>query len=100
LSRHYCSPRRSPDAEAAFRQYIDKLMAGSEFSSLSVLPGDLCGYSGQKLMGSLTSVTASSASGTNTPNYLADVHLQGFATAGGFGAAESVLMADFGIVIP
>jgi hypothetical protein len=41
------------ETEAAFEQYSDKLTAGKEFSSVSVLPGDLCGYSGQKLMGSL-----------------------------------------------
>ncbi|MBW8712027.1 MAG: hypothetical protein JF631_13630, partial [Mycobacterium sp.] len=39
------------DPSAAFRKYADDLMAESAVSSVSVLPGELCGYSGQKLMG-------------------------------------------------
>jgi hypothetical protein len=35
------------DAAAAFKQYGDTLTAASPISSISVLPGDLCGYSGQ-----------------------------------------------------
>lgn len=41
------------DAAAAFQAYGDDRTKGSEISSLSVLPGDLCGYSGQELMGML-----------------------------------------------
>ena len=39
------------DPAAAFRKYADDVMAESAVSTVSVLPGDLCGYSGQKLMG-------------------------------------------------
>ena len=40
------------DPAAAFKQYADDAMAASAVSSVSVLPADLCGYSGQKLLGS------------------------------------------------
>jgi hypothetical protein len=94
--------------DAAFEQYSDKLTAGKEFSSVSVLPGDLCGYSGQKLMGSLADKSGQTKDfrdrivhiWTNADNYLVAIHLQGPAKVAGFDAAESVLMADFGIVIP
>ncbi|CAN5649170.1 hypothetical protein BH09ACT8_BH09ACT8_41970 [soil metagenome] len=94
--------------EAAFEQYSDKLTAGKEFSSVSVLPGDLCGYSGQKLMGSLGDKPGQTVEfrdrivhiWTNTKNYLVAIRLQGPTKVAGFDAAESVLMADFGIVIP
>jgi hypothetical protein len=96
------------EPEAAFEQYSDKLTAGKEFSSVSVLPGDLCGYSGQKLMGSLADKLGQTKDfrdrivhiWTNADNYLVAIHLQGPANVAGFDAAESVLMADFGIVIP
>ena len=39
------------DPAAAFTEYADDAMAVSPVSSVSVLPGQLCGYSGQKLMG-------------------------------------------------
>ena len=94
--------------EAAFEQYSDKLTAGKEFSSVSVLPGDLCGYSGQRLMGSLADKPGHGVDfrdriihiWTNTKSYLVAIHLQGPATVAGFDAADSVLMANFGIVIP
>jgi len=96
------------EPEAAFQQYSDKLTAGKEFSSVSVLPGDLCGYSGQKLLGSLADKPGQAKDfrdrivhiWTNADNYLVAIHLQGPAKVAGFDAAESVLMADFGIVIP
>ena len=39
------------DPAAAFTEYADEVMAVSAVSSVSVLPAELCGYSGQKLMG-------------------------------------------------
>ena len=39
------------DPAAAFKKYVDDLMAESAVSSVSVLPGQLCEFSGQKLMG-------------------------------------------------
>jgi hypothetical protein len=96
------------DPAAAFKQYGENVTAGSEFSSISVLPGDLCGYSGQKLMGNLADKPGKGVEfrdriahiWTNTKNYLVAIHLQGPAAAAGFDDAEQVLMADFGIRIP
>jgi hypothetical protein len=93
---------------AAFKKYADDVTAHKEFSSISVLPGDLCGYSGQKLMGSLADKPGEAVEfrdriahiWTNTKNYLVAIHLQGPTGAAGFDAAESQLMADFGIRIP
>jgi hypothetical protein len=93
---------------AAFKKYADDITAHKEFSSVSVLPGDLCGYSGQKLMGSLADKPSATVEfrdriahiWTNTKNYLVAIHLQGPTGAAGFDAAESQLMADFGIRIP
>ncbi|MGA5541124.1 hypothetical protein ACPCIR_04655 [Mycobacterium sp. NPDC051198] len=41
------------DAQDAFDQYSNDRVAEFPINSVSVLPGDLCGYSGQKLMGIL-----------------------------------------------
>lgn len=92
----------------AFKKYADDITAHKEFSSVSVLPGDLCGYSGQKLMGSLADMPGEAVEfrdriahiWTNTKNYLVAIHLQGPTGTAGFDAAESQLMADFGIRIP
>ena len=40
-------------AAEAFQRYADARTAGHEFNSVSILPAELCGYSGQKLMGIL-----------------------------------------------
>ena len=96
------------DPAAAFKQYGENVTAGSEFSSISVLPGDLCGYSGQKLMGNLADKPGKGVEfrdriahiWTNTKNYLIAIHLQGPTAAAGLDDAEQVLMADFGIRIP
>jgi hypothetical protein len=96
------------EPEAAFKKYADAVTANKEFSSLSVLPGDLCGYSGQKLMGSTADKPGQAVEfrdriahiWTNTKNYLVAIHLQGPTGAAGFDAAESQLMSDFGIRIP
>jgi hypothetical protein len=96
------------EPKAAFKKYADAVTANKEFSSLSVLPGDLCGYSGQKLMGSTADKPGDTVQfrdriahiWTNTKAYLVAVHLQGRGGTAAFDAAESALMADFGIRIP
>lgn len=96
------------DAEAAFKKYADDVTADKEFSSISVLPGDLCGYSGQRLMGSVADQPGKAVEfrdrivhvWTNTKDYLVAIHLQGPTGVAGFDAVEAVLMADFGIRIP
>ncbi len=95
------------DAAAAFRAYGDDRTKGSEISSLSVLPGDLCGYSGQELMGMLADQPGQGVEfadrvvhvWTNDGNFLIAIRLQ--APKGtSLDAAKSVLLADFGIRMP
>lgn len=96
------------DPAAAFKKYGDDVTAGSPISSLSILPGDLCGYSGQELMGTLADKPGEAVEfrdrivhiWTNTKSYLVAIHLQGASGTPGFDAAATVLMADFGIRIP
>lgn len=95
------------DAAAAFQAYGDDRTKGSEISSLSVLPGDLCGYSGQELMGMLADQPGQGIEfadrvvhvWTNDGNFLIAIRLQ--APKGtSLDAAKSVLLADFGIRMP
>ena len=68
----------------AFTEYADKVMAVSPVSSVSVLPGELCGYSGQKLMGTWSDNPQQSVEfldrivhiWTNSNNYLVAVHVE------------------------
>ena len=79
------------DPAAAFRQYADDAMAASAVSSVSVLPADLCGYSGQKLLGAWSDSPQQAVEfgdriahiWTNTDNYLVAVHVEGPAEHGG-----------------
>ena len=95
------------DPSAAFKQYADDAMAASAISSVSVLPADLCGYSGQKLLGSWSDMPEQAVEfgdriahvWTNTGNYLVAVHVQGPADAG-FDPFTSPMMDDFAIEIP
>ncbi len=96
------------DPAAAFREYADKIMAASAVSSVSVLPGDLCGYSGQKLMGAWSDTPQNAVEfedrivhvWTNTEDYLVAVHVQAPTGTDGFDAASSLLTEDFEIDIP
>ena len=95
------------DPSAAFKQYADDAMAASAISSVSVLPADLCGYSGQKLLGSWSDMPEQAVEfgdriahvWTNTGTYLVAVHVQGPADAG-FDPFTSPMMNDFAIEIP
>ena len=94
--------------EEAFTEYADKVMAMSAVSSVSVLPAQLCGYSGQKLMGAWSDSPQQSVEfldriahiWTNTNNYLVAVHVQAPAGTDGFDAASTVLIEDFAVGIP
>jgi len=96
------------DPAKAFTEYADKVMAVSAVSSVSVLPAELCGYSGQKLMGAWSDSPQQSVEfldrivhiWTNTDNYLVAVHVQAPAGTDGFDAASTVLIEDFAIGIP
>lgn len=95
----------SLDAGAAFQQYADARTAGHEFNSVSILPDELCGYSGQKLMGVLAAKPGSGNDyvdrivhvWTNGGDYLIALQLQGPAGSKGIDAAKSVLLGDFGV---
>jgi hypothetical protein len=96
------------DPAEAFTEYADKAMAVSAVSSVSVLPAELCGYSGQKLMGAWSASPQQSVEfldriahiWTNTGNYLVAVHVQAPAGTDGFDAASTVLISDFAVGIP
>jgi hypothetical protein len=97
------------DPAAAFRKYADDLIAESAVSSVSVLPGELCGYSGQKLMGAWSDTPQNAVeyedrivhiwtnSGTN---YLVGVHVEAPTGTPGFDSAAALLTEDFEIVLP
>ena len=96
------------DPAEAFTEYADKVMAVSAVSSVSVLPAELCGYSGQKLMGAWSDTPQQSVEfldrivhiWTNTDDYLVAIHVQAPAGTDGFDAASTVLIEDFAVGIP
>ena len=97
------------DPAAAFKKYADDLMAESAVSSVSVLPGELCGYSGQKLMGAWSDTPQNAVEfedrivhiWTNSGNnYLVAVHVQAPTGTPGFDEAAALLTEDFEIVLP
>ncbi|GAA3547369.1 hypothetical protein GCM10023077_25110 [Mycolicibacterium helvum] len=96
------------DPSAAFTRYGDDVMARYPISTLSLLPGDFCGFSGQKLMGtwardpdeSLEYQDRIAHIWTNAGSYLVAVHVEAPSGTPGFDAAASVLTDEFSIVIP
>lgn len=92
----------------AFGKYFDDAMAAAPVSSVGVLPADLCGYSGQKLLGAWSDTLESAVEfadrllhiWTNHNSYLVAVHTQAPTGTAGFDDAASILMQDFAIVIP
>ena len=97
------------DPGAAFRKYSDDLMAKSAVSSVRVLPGELCGYSGQKLMGAWSDTPQNAVQYEDRvvhiwtdsgPDYLVAVHVQAPTGTPGFDSAAALLTEDFEIVLP
>jgi hypothetical protein len=96
------------DPSAAFKKYSDDAMAASPVSSVSVLPADLCGYSGQKLLGSWADTPGQAVEfgdrvahvWTNDGDYLVAVHVQGPSGNTDFDPFTSPIMNDFGIELP
>lgn len=96
------------DPTEAFTEYADKAMAVSAVTSISVLPAELCDYSGQKLMGTWSDTPQQSVEfldrivhmWTNTNNYLVAVHVQAPAGTARFDAAAAVLTDDFAVELP
>jgi hypothetical protein len=97
------------DPAAAFKEYADKLVGESAVSSVSVLPGELCGFSGQKLMGAWSDTPQNAVEfedrivhiWTNSgKDYLVAVHVQAPTGTRDFDAAAALLTEDFEIVLP
>ena len=73
-----------------------------------MVPADLCGYSGQKLLGAWSASPQQAVKfgdriahiWTDTNNYLVAVHVQAPADTAGFDPFVSPMMDDFGIEIP
>lgn len=97
----------SLEPAAAFRRYTDDLTEGSVMTTVSMLPGEMCGFSGQQLTGILSD-------GTDTvqyegrivhvpapaQDYLIAVHVEAPSGTPGFEEAASLLTDDFGIGLP
>jgi len=97
------------DPATAFTRYADKLMEESAVSSVSVLPGELCGFSGQKLMGAWSDTPQNAVEfedrivhiWTNSgKDYLVAVHVQAPTGTRDFDAAAALVTEDFEIVLP
>ena len=96
------------DPAAAFEKYADDIQAQAPISSVSVLPAENCGYSGQRLMGVLSGGDQGKLTyedrithvWTNTKDYLIVIHVAAPQGAPGFDAASTTLTADFAITIP
>lgn len=98
----------SLDPEAAFREYTDKIMEQAAVSSVSVLPAELCQYSGQKLMGAWSDTPQNAVEfydrvahvWTNTTNYLIVVHVEAPTGVAALDAASAAITTDVEITIP
>ncbi|MBX7447015.1 hypothetical protein GR927_03335 [Mycolicibacterium sp. 3033] len=95
------------DAETAFREYADQLTADSSITTLSVLPGELCGLSGQTLLGILSDGTQTVQYRdrivhvpTGGRDYLIAVHVTAPSDAPGFDEPAALLTDDFEIGLP
>ncbi len=96
------------DAAAAFQKYADARAADYEIVSVSVLPGELCGYSGQELMGTLADKPGQGIAyfdrvvhvWTNDGDFLVAVRVQGPHGTAALEPAKTVLLGDFGIRMP
>ncbi|KAA0079193.1 hypothetical protein CIW52_29720 [Mycolicibacterium sp. P9-64] len=96
------------DPAKAFRDYTDQVMSQSPVSSVSILPGELCDYSGQKLMGAWSDTPQNSVQfvdrivhvWTNTKNFLVSVHVQAPTGVDQLDAAGKLLTEDFEVRLP
>jgi hypothetical protein len=96
------------DAAAAFEKYADDLAATAPISSISVLPAENCGYSGQRLMGVLSGGPQGKVSyedriahvWTNAKDYLVVIHVVAPQGSPAFDAATTAMTADFAITLP
>lgn len=92
-----------PGPRTAFSRYISERIGGSQDQVVNVLPGPMCGYSGQRIGGLLDGDDFADRIvhvGTGSGDFLLVVALQGPSGAGDFGATRSALLADFGVRLP
>jgi hypothetical protein len=100
--------RTALDPAAAFEKYTDDVSALAPVSSVSVLPAENCGYSGQRLMGMLSggpdgARTYEDRIGhvwTDDGDYLVVIHVATPQGSPAFDTAASTLTADFAITLP
>jgi hypothetical protein len=96
------------DAAQAFRAYADQMTAKYAVSALSFLPAELCDYSGQKLMGTLSNGAADAIQfddrivhvWTNTNDYLIAIHVQAPTGVADLDTISDGITGDFEIRIP
>ncbi|KQY04738.1 hypothetical protein ASD37_23000 [Mycobacterium sp. Root135] len=96
------------DPAAAFDKYTDDVSDQAPISSISVLPAEFCGYSGQRLKGMLSGGPAGKQVyedrivhvWTNDGDYLIAVHVAAAEASPAFDAAAETLTADFPITLP
>jgi hypothetical protein len=96
------------DAAEAFREYADQMTAKYAISALSFVPAEMCDYSGQKLMGTLSNSSTDAIQfndhivhvWTNTKDYLVAVHVEAPTGVADLDTISEPLMGDFEIRIP
>jgi hypothetical protein len=96
------------DPQDAFAAYAEELTGQSAVSSLSVLPAELCDYSGQKLLGALSDTPQDAIEfvdrivhvWTDSRSYLVSVHTQAPTGTSEFDAAATQLTGDFEVRVP
>jgi hypothetical protein len=96
------------EPDEAFRVYTNTIMDQAPVSAVSILPGELCSYSGQRLMGTLADESGDGIEftdhvvhvWTNDGDYLVVVHLQTPTGATPDDAAVALITDDFEIRLP
>ncbi len=92
------------DPAAAFRGYADDLTASTEMSTMSLLPAETCGFSGQTMMGQLGGTVADTvlyqARIVHVPGYLIAAYAEAPTGTADFDAAASVLTGGLRIGLP
>ncbi|MFI2838481.1 MULTISPECIES: hypothetical protein [Mycolicibacterium] len=94
--------------QAAFADYADRLTSGFLVSSLSVLPAELCDYSGQKMTGVFSGGAGAATEfadrvahiPTGSGTYLVSVHTEAPAGNPAFDAASAELTGQIEVRIP
>jgi len=96
------------DAEEAFRAHTDRLVDKGAVSTVSIMPAELCDYSGQKLVGAWSDTAANSVEFTDrivhvwtaAENYLVAIHVEAPTGARPDDAATAMLTDDVELHVP